>query len=338
MSQALTHPFVTVVIRSYNRLAHVKEILDVCAQQDYDRYEVVIIEQSTDEHWERHRAGLEAQGDKVRIIRSEPLGPPGARNAGVAHSQGDVVLFVDDDDLPVGADWISGHAKNYVDPDCIGISGKHIHQLGEVRRYHDMEKAYERCLTLSFMLRGRVFTGINRVKKPVEWLHGNNCSMRKAAIEKLGGWYPHVQGAGEEHSLFYRFQEQKSAPEYLMFDPQPTVLRRFDVPGGVERRSMPLRTLLIHRMQYYHWVIGAAFPLRFYGLYPLFMLYGFRLSARHLRKQSSYENEFWTRLLGRRWGRNMYFLAEFVVFPLLVFRFLFKPRPKWDGVLRQLAD
>lgn len=141
-----------------------------------------MIEQSNDAHWEWHKPTFAKFDNRVRIIRSQPLGPPGARNIGVAHCKGDIVLFMDDDDLPIGTDWIAGHAKNYVDPLCIGVSGSHVHEINEGPRYKNFERAYEKCLTFSFFLRGRVFTGIDQVKKPVEWLFGNNCSLRRETI------------------------------------------------------------------------------------------------------------------------------------------------------------
>ena len=267
---SLSRPFISVLIRAYNRLPYVSKILEVCLNQTYDKYEIVVLEQSADDHWDKHRKIIEKYNGKINVIRSHPLGPSGARNVGVAHCKGNVVLFVDDDDIPVGDNWIAEHAKNYIDPLCIGVSGRHIHQLNEGSRYNNIkggvDHAYERCLTISFMGRGRVFTGINTIKKPVEWLHGNNCSIRKSCILNLGGWYPYIQGLGEEHSLYFKFQKKKKLGEYLMFDPQPIVLRKFDMPGGVGVRIIPLHNLLVHRMQYYHWVIGDYFPLRFYGL------------------------------------------------------------------------
>ena len=180
---SLSNPFISVLIRSYNRLPYVSKILEVCLNQTYDKYEIVVLEQSTKGHWKKHRETIEKYNGNINVIRSHPLGPSGARNVGVSHCKGDVVLFVDDDDIPVGDNWIAEHAKNYIDPLCIGVSGRHIHQLNEVSRYNNIkggvDHAYERCLTISFMGRGRVFTGINNVKKPVDWLHGNNCSIRK---------------------------------------------------------------------------------------------------------------------------------------------------------------
>lgn len=329
---SLSHPFMSVLIRSYNRLPYVSKILEVCMNQTYDKYEIVVLEQSTNGHWDKHREIIEKYNGKLNVIRSHPLGPSGARNVGVAHCKGNVVLFVDDDDIPVGDNWIAEHAKNYIDPLCIGVSGRHIHQLNEVSRYNDIkggvDHAYKRCLTISFMGRGRVFTGINTVKKPVEWLHGNNCSIRKSCILKLGGWYPYIQGLGEEHSLYFKFQKEKKPGEYLMFDPQPIVLRKFDMPGGVGVRIIPLHNLLVHRMQYYHWVIGDHFPLRFYGLYLVFMLYGFHQSAQMFIKNSSFEDVFWQRWFGDKFSKYFYIVQELVLFPFMVLKFLIKPKPK----------
>ena len=339
---SLSHPFMSVLIRSFNRLPYVSKILEVCLNQTYDKYEIVVLEQSADDHWDKHRKIIEKYNGKINVIRSHPLGPSGARNVGVSHCKGEVVLFVDDDDIPVGDNWIAEHAKNYIDPLCIGVSGRHIHQLNEVSRYNDIkggvDHAYRRCLTISFMVRGRVFTGINTVKKPVEWLHGNNCSLRKLYILKLGGWYPYIQGAGEEHSLFFKFQKVKNPGEYLMFDPQPIVLRRFDMPGGVGRRMISLHTLLVHSMQYYHWVIGAHFPVRFYGLYPIFMLYGFHQQALFFYKISNFEDVFWKRWFGTHYGRKVYILSEFLKFPFLVLQFIFIRKPKWTGQIQSFKE
>ncbi len=338
MNQSLANPFVSVLIRSYNRLQHVLEIVDICLTQNYDNFEVVVIEQSNEAEWEKYKSAFDRYDSRVRVIRSQPLGPPGARNVGVAHCKGEVVLIMDDDDFPIGKDWIAGHAKNYIDPCCIGVSGRHVHKLNESPRYRNMERAYDRCLTLSFFKEGRVFTGIGRVKKPVEWLHGNNCSLRRERIIALGGWYPHLKTEGEEHSIYYKFQKTKKPGEYLIFDPQPVVLRRSDIPGGTDVRNISLHEHLVNRMQYYHWVIAEYFPLRFYGFYPLYRLNGFWNTAGYFIRSSSFTDIFWIRWLGLKYGKRLNILVEFVKFPFLVLRFLLTRKPKWDGRIAALAE
>jgi len=332
VNPSLTNPFVSVLIRSYNRLPALLEIIDIYENQDYDNVEVVIIDQSDPDHWEAHREALQKPHGQVRVIRSEPIGSAGAKNLGVFHSKGDVVLFMDDDDLPVGDNWISAHARHYADPLCIGVSGRCIKRPNERVPYKNKEKAYKRCLTYSFFLRGRDLTGIDKVKKPVEWLHGLNASIRRSYVVKLGGWYPHVINI-DEHSLCFKLRRAMKPEEYLMFDPQPVVLRRFDLPGGLGKRYLSLNRVLIHHLQYYHWVVGEYFPLRFYGLYPLFMLYVFRFAARWFRTYSHFVDSHWIRWFGAERGRRLYIFQEFLKFPFTVFRMLISKKPKWSGRL-----
>ena len=322
---------VSVLIRSFNRLEHVLEIVEVCRIQTYNNFEVLIPDQSSKDHFNKYLSRLENLDSRFRVIHCEPLGGTGARNYGVAYCLGDVILFMDDDDIPVGDNWISSHAKNYRDPDCIGVSGRHIHELNEKSRYIDMDKAYKKCLTVSTFFRGRVFTGINKPKAPVAWLHGNNSSMRRKTIIQLGGWYPHVKSDHEEHSLYFKFHKHKLPGQYLKFDPTPIVLRRFDIAGGVERRTISMRSLLDHRMRFCHWVIGNEYPLRFCLLYPFFMLYSFQIASRHMLKGSSFTDNVWIQKLGIKWGKRFYIFQEFIIFPLMVIKYLFIKRPEWDG-------
>ena len=195
-----------------------------------------------------------------------------------------------------------------------------------------MERAYNRCLTYSFFLRGRDLTGIDKVKKPVEWLHGLNASIRKSYVVDLGGWYPHVTNI-DEHSFCFKLQKAMNPGEYLIFDPQPRVLRRFDLPGGLGKRYLSFNQVLLYHLEYYHWVVAKHFPFRFYGLYPLFMLYAFRFSARWFRHYSYYTDSVWMRNFGKKRGLRLYFLQELIKFPFLVIGILIGKKPKWDGQL-----
>ena len=332
MNPSLSKPFVSVLIRSYNRLPHVLEIVDVCLNQDYENFEIVIVDQSAEAQWEENRTTFESKGDKVRIIRSDPLGSAGAKNVGVANSKGDVVLFIDDDDLPVGHNWIRSHAKHYEDPHCIGVSGRCIKQLDEKVPYKNQEMAYDRCLTYSFFLRGRDFTGIDRPKKTVEWLHGLNASVRRSYVVELGGWYPFVPNI-DEHSFCFKLQKVMQDGDYLMFDPEPVVLRRFDIPGGLGKRYLSLNTVVRNHLKFYHWVVAEQFPLRFYGLYPLFIIYAFRFAVRWFKTYSFFTDSRWMKWFGPGIGRRLYIWQEFFRLPFTALRLLLARKPAWSGRL-----
>src|SRR5262245_61056271 len=122
-----TAPRVSVVVRSYNRLSILSELLTALLAQDHDSFEIVVVEQST------HRPPADvarveqlARDPRGRILRHEPLGGPRARNVGVRASRGEVIVFIDDDDLPANRDWLRAHEANFADPRCLGATGRSI--------------------------------------------------------------------------------------------------------------------------------------------------------------------------------------------------------------------
>ena len=337
MSESLSNPFISVMIRSYNRLDCVIELIDRCLKQDYKNFEIVVIDQSDDDHWNEYKKTICSIDKKIRLIRTKPKGSAAARNLGVFVSKGDVVLLMDDDDLPINNNWISSHAKNYIDPFCIGVSGRCIKNINEKNPYKNKQLAYKRCLTYSFFLRGRDFTGIDKIKKPVQWLHGLNSSIRRSYVIDLGGWYPYINNF-DEHSFCFKLQKKLSPKEYLMFDPEPIVLRRFDIPGGLGKRYLPLSKLLKNQLLYYNRVVAKHYPIRFFLLYPLFSLYAFKYIIRWFRKFSYYDNSIWFKRFHKNNALRLYFIQEFFKYPFLALHSLFIKRPKWPEPLNISED
>src|SRR6266566_3858385 len=139
-------PRVSVVVRSYNRLGVLAELLAVLLAQDHDSYEIVVVEQSTVRPPDEvARVDALARDPRVRMFRCEPLGGPGARNAGVRAARGNLLVFIDDDDLPVGSDWLRRHEANFTDPRCLGVTGS-FHEPGAVP-YVNPEKARHNVLS-----------------------------------------------------------------------------------------------------------------------------------------------------------------------------------------------
>src|SRR5438552_9082673 len=93
-------PFVSVIVRAYKRPRELVELVGRLRAQDYPACEFVVVEQSGDRLLQ---AQLAALGDaRIRFFPRPPLGAPGARNEAVRLSRGDILIFVDDDDLPIG--------------------------------------------------------------------------------------------------------------------------------------------------------------------------------------------------------------------------------------------
>src|SRR6185295_3799492 len=140
-------PFVSVAIRSFRRLPQLLELVGRLQAQDYPRFEIVVVEQSETER-AAYRTELLALGQdpRVRILEYPPLGPGRARDEAARQARGEIVLFIDDDDLPIGTGWIRAHVANFADPLCVAVSGRHALHEQEDPRLHDTRKNRRLCL------------------------------------------------------------------------------------------------------------------------------------------------------------------------------------------------
>ncbi len=88
---------VSVIIPTYNRRALVREaVASVCAQQGAEVELIVVDDGSTD----GTATALAGEGAGcMRILRTAHRGVAAARNAGVAASRGELIAFLDSDDL-----------------------------------------------------------------------------------------------------------------------------------------------------------------------------------------------------------------------------------------------
>jgi len=264
---------VSVVVRSFNRPAALIELVDRLRDQVYPRFEVLVFEQSQDRELV---AELRARRDaRIRVVVSLPCDPPRARNEAVRHARGDVLLFIDDDDLPIGRDWISLHVRNYADPTCMGVAGRATADPAGQKK-----PLFPRILRTIAMrhtfFKDTVALNHNSLRKnDIDFLVGTNSSIRRTLIDRIGGWDEGIP-MHEEQSFAIKFQSQRLRGEHLVFDPSPTIQRRTDLSGGLERRTRPdwYCWELEARLFYYEQVVGHYFPVRYRLLCPFFVLRG----------------------------------------------------------------
>jgi glycosyltransferase involved in cell wall biosynthesis len=268
-----TAPRVSVVVRSYNRLASLSELLAALLAQDHDSFEIVVVEQST------HRPPAEvaeverlASDPRVRMLRYEPLGGPRARNVGARASRGDVLVFIDDDDLPAHRGWLRLHEANFADPRCLGATGRQVFEGTDpdAPPYRNMRRARRRVLSFGVLKWQRVWACSDQ-RTLVDSLHGTNFAVRRSTVERFGLW-DECTPIEDEPSLAYRINAGKRPDEYLLFDPEPWMIRRLDQPGGMAKRSLSAPAYARRVFTFLHNIVGHYFPVRFALLYPLYFL------------------------------------------------------------------
>ena len=130
LNAALSNPRVSVVIPVRNGKDYLQEALDSVLQQSFTDLELLLIDDgSTDDDYDRYAL----QDTRIRVIHLTGTGVSRARNVGMAQSRGELIAFLDADDV-----WFPGKLQaqvQYFDnhPDVGVVFGKFIrwHALPE---------------------------------------------------------------------------------------------------------------------------------------------------------------------------------------------------------------
>lgn len=267
--------YVSVIVRSFQRPVALIDLVGRLLSQRFARFEIVVLEMSDDPSLVATLLGI---GDpRLRVVVSRPLDPPAARNAAVAASRGELLVFVDDDDLPIGRDFIARHVDNYADPCCMGVVGRLV---GDPSRTTAPKfPRIVRALAMRHTFFGdTVAMAHNTLRKVgIDFLIGSNSSTRRALVDRLGGWDEGLR-MHEEQSFAFKFKKRRMPGEYFVFDPKPLLWRRTDIPGGLARRDGAdwWSRELTARLAYYREVVGRYLPLRYRWLFPLFFARAFQ--------------------------------------------------------------
>ena len=92
----MKNPLVSVVIPTYNRANTICRAIESTLGQTYENIELIIVDDgSTDDT----HAKLAGYGKRIRVIKQNNAGPSVARNRGIEISTGEILTFLDSDDL-----------------------------------------------------------------------------------------------------------------------------------------------------------------------------------------------------------------------------------------------
>lgn len=138
-------PEISVIVPVYNVKEYLNACLDSIMQQDFDSYEVILVDDgSTDSSGEMAEEYALRYPEIIRVIHQENQGQGVARNTGMEYAWGQYFVFVDSDDT-IAPDMLSGLWKEAQDLnlemvicgwDIVGENGKLLSQEMEAQEKH----------------------------------------------------------------------------------------------------------------------------------------------------------------------------------------------------------
>ena len=91
-----SNPLVSAIIPTYNRAHIVGDAVESVLGQTYSNIEVIVVDDGSKDDTLRC---LQQYGDRIRVVTQGNAGPAAARNRGIAESRGELIAFLDSDDI-----------------------------------------------------------------------------------------------------------------------------------------------------------------------------------------------------------------------------------------------
>lgn len=171
----------SVVICTYNRYDILDQAIASIEVQNFDhaRYELIIVDNSTDLKRQELFLSSVDIGCQSRVIVEAVPGLSRARNIGARAAQGRIVAYMDDD-ARAPLDWVAEIVSTFGRHECAAAVGGPVIPIWPAPRPSWLHKWQEGLLTI--LERGPT----ERVLDPGEWLAGTNISFRRDCLIEAG--------------------------------------------------------------------------------------------------------------------------------------------------------
>jgi len=176
-------PFVSIMIPTYNEKNVVDRILEACTNIDYDNYEVIVVDDSTDEtvsilrHWAKH--------PRVKVIHREHRTgwKGGALDEGLKHvdPRSEFVLIFDADFIPP-RDIIKRMLARFTDDKIAAVQGYHLAILNADENW--ITRAGRMVLTYAYAIDYPARFALGGAPQ----LGGSVMMIRRHVLEEVGGF------------------------------------------------------------------------------------------------------------------------------------------------------
>jgi glycosyltransferase involved in cell wall biosynthesis len=255
-------PLISVIIPTYGREEPLRDSIEDVLKQEYPNFEILVVDQ-TQKHQPQIEEYLEQlnKEKKIHWFQVNWASLPGARNYGVRHASGDIILFIDDDvKLPAG--YLKAHVKNYQHNFQIGaVAGRVFDRmkLADSQSQHSGDSYQIKYLPAEAMDPGIAWYHIDLVHtiEPQQVISARGCNMsfRREIFGKHSIWFDERfrgNAVREESDFCLRL---RSTGYQIWYDPEAFLVHLGEETGGchdISTRSLQYQLTFYHN----HFLMG----------------------------------------------------------------------------------
>jgi len=154
----------------------------------------------------------------VRFLQQANAGPAAARNRGALESQGNIIVFTDDDCVPM-PDWLGEMIAPFQDPQVVGTKGVYRSRQKEITA---------RFVQIEYEDRYRLMAGLPQI----DFIDTYSAAFRRERFTEMSGYDTSFPVAcAEDIELSYRMSargwKMKFAPRAVVYHTHPDTLGRY---------------------------------------------------------------------------------------------------------------
>jgi GT2 family glycosyltransferase len=240
-------PLLSIIICTLNReevLCNTLRSVIAIVKERSDT-ELIVVDQ-TQIHDITTRRYLEALAETIQLHRVDFASLTRARNYGVRHARGEIILFLDDDVEP-SSQLVAAHLACYVAPEVWGVGGCTLLPGKSKMSKGDFTQEY-----LLSLERDAAYRFDLDWSRRISWAPGCNMSFRRERLFEVGGFDESFYGiaVGEEAELCYRINKAGGILEY---SPMAELIHLVNPSGGCRLATESLeKTAQLLDNQYYY--------------------------------------------------------------------------------------
>jgi GT2 family glycosyltransferase len=215
MEGAIEDRSISIIIPTFNGASRIGNCLDALVKQTAGRdVDILVVNDGSTDNTAEVVGGY----SRVRLINQRNAGPAAARNRGALEARGTLLLFTDDDCVPM-PDWLDAILKPFDDPEVVGAKG--IYRTRQKR-------LAARFVQIEYEDRYRLMAHLDCI----DFIDTYSAAFRRDRFLEMAGYDTSFPVAcAEDIELSYRMSAQgwkmKFAPAAIVYHTHPDTLTQY---------------------------------------------------------------------------------------------------------------